>query len=286
MSQILQENDYPQMRTLPTQAVREIVRAGDYRGHTAGLAAGRLQANVVILPEGHAVDFMRFCQRNAKACPLVGVSDRASPMLHTLGSDIDIRTDVPSYRIYRHGVAEEEVTDIRDLWRDDLVAFALGCSFTFERALMDDGIRLQHIDRNFTVPMFKTSIPTEPAGPFSGGVVVSMRPIARADVERATSISARYPFAHGAPVHIGNPEAIGIVSLDQPDWGDACAIGEDEVPVFWACGVTPQNAVLNAKPEICITHTPGCMLITDIDENQEVPVYNAAGRQAQPGSNS
>ncbi|MCP5002079.1 MAG: putative hydro-lyase [Hyphomicrobiales bacterium] len=278
MSQAQHQSHYTQLRALQTEAVRDIVRAGDYSGHTTGLAAGRLQANVVILPEDHAVDFLRFCQRNAKACPLVGVSDRASPMMHTLGADIDIRTDVPSYRIYRNGVVEQEVTDISDLWRDDLVAFALGCSFTFERALMADGIRLHHIERNFTIPMYRTSVPTEPAGPFNGGVVVSMRPIARADVDRTREISARYPFAHGAPIHLGEPHAIGIASLDEPDWGDACAVGDDEVPVFWACGVTPQNAVLNAKPDICITHTPGCMLVTDIDENQEVPVYAGTGR--------
>ena len=278
MSHPLQQSAYTHLRRLDTNAVRGIIRTGDYSGHTAGLAAGHLQANVVILPEEHAVDFMRFCQRNAKACPLVGVSDRASPMMHTLGADIDIRTDVPSYRVYRNGTVDQEVTDISDLWRDDLVAFALGCSFTFERALMADGIRLHHIERNFTVPMYRTSLPTEPAGPFSGGVVVSMRPIARSDVQRATEISARYPFAHGAPVHVGDPEAIGIHALDRPDWGDPNPVGDDEVPVFWACGVTPQNAVLNAKPDICITHTPGCMLITDVDESLEVPVYRGAGR--------
>ncbi|WP_136657113.1 putative hydro-lyase [Nitratireductor sp. XY-223] len=268
--------NYDELRNLPTASLREIIRSGLYSGHTAGLAPGRLQANIVILPEDFAVDFLRFCQRNAKACPLVGVSDRANPMMHTLGAEIDIRTDVPSYRIYRDGTAQEEVSDIREYWRDDLVAFALGCSFTFERALMADGIRLQHIEKNITVPMYRTSIPTEPAGPFSGGVVVSMRPIKRDDVERAAAISARYPFAHGGPLHVGPAEAIGIDALDRPDWGEACTIGDDEVPVFWACGVTPQNAVLNARPQICITHKPGCMLITDIDESQEVPVYRPA----------
>lgn len=273
MSQPLQPDQYSQMRTMETGAVRGLIRSGAYAGHTAGLAAGKLQANVVILPDTYAVDFLRFCQRNAKACPLVGVSDRASPMMHTLGPDIDIRTDVPSYRVYRDGLAAETVTDIRDLWRDDLVAFALGCSFTFEQALMRDGIRLHHIDRNFTVSMYRTSIPAVPAAPFRGGVVVSMRPINKDEVERATAISARYPIAHGGPLHVGDPAAIGITDLDQPDWGDACPVADDEVPVFWACGVTPQNAVLNAKPDLCITHTPGCMLITDVDENQEVPVF-------------
>ncbi|WP_419912401.1 putative hydro-lyase [Hoeflea sp.] len=268
--------NYSELRNLPTASVREIVRAGHYTGHTAGLAPGRLQANIVILPETYAVDFMRFCQRNAKACPLVGVSDRASPMMHTLGADIDIRTDVPSYRIYLDGEAREDVSDIRSHWRDDLVAFALGCSFTFERALLADGISLRHIEQNFTVPMYRTTIPTEPAGPFSGGVVVSMRPIKESDVERVTAISSRYPFAHGGPLHVGKPGAIGIETLDRPDWGDACSIGADEVPVFWACGVTPQNAVLNARPDICITHKPGCMLVTDVDESQEVPVFRPA----------
>lgn len=271
--------DYAALRTLDVHDVRRIVRSGAYQGHTAGLAAGRLQANVVILPETFAVDFMRFCQRNAKSCPLVGVSDTASPMMHTLG-DIDIRTDVPAYTIYRDGQAAGTATDILDLWRDDLVAFALGCSFTFERALIDEGIPLQHIDRNITVPMYRTTVPAVPAGPFGGGLVVSMRPIRTSDIDRAVEISARYPHAHGAPIHIGDPEAIGIADLDQPDWGDACSFAEDEVPVFWGCGVTPQNAVLRARPELCITHTPGCMLITDVDELAQVPVIGVSSGSA------
>ncbi len=276
MSPAMSETDYAVLRTLSVEEVRGIIRSGAYQGHTAGLAAGRLQANVVILPESFAVDFMRFCQRNAKSCPLVGVSDRASPIMHTLG-DIDIRTDVPAYTIYRDGVAAETVSDIVDLWHENLVAFALGCSFTFENALMAEGIRLQHIERNVTVPMYRTELPAVPAGPFGGGLVVSMRPIRLGDVDRAVEISALYPHAHGAPIHVGDPAAIGITDLDSPDWGEPCRVDDDEVPVFWGCGVTPQNAVLQARPPICITHTPGCMLITDVDEMRQVPVIGDAG---------
>jgi uncharacterized protein YcsI (UPF0317 family) len=270
--------DYVAMRGLDVHDIRNIIRSGAYQGHTAGLAAGRLQANVVILPESQAVDFMRFCQRNAKSCPLVGVSDTASPMMHTLGRDIDIRTDIPSYTIYRDGEPAGAASDISDLWRDDMVAFALGCSFTFDCALMADGISLQHIERNITVPMYRTMLPAVAAGPFGGGLVVSMRPIRRADVDRAVEISGHYPQAHGSPIHIGDPGEIGIDDLDSPDWGEPCTFSSDEIPVFWGCGVTPQNAVLRARPALCITHTPGCMLITDVDEHQQVPVIDPATR--------
>lgn len=276
--------DYAALRSLDATSLRAIIRSGAYEGHTAGLAAGHLQANVVVLPESHAIDFMRFCQRNAKSCPLVGVSDRANPAMRTLGN-IDIRTDVPSYTIYRDGTPAGTTTDIRDLWQDDLVAFALGCSFTFENALMREGIRLQHIDRNVTVPMYRTSIPAVPAGPFGGGLVVSMRPIRVADVDRAIAISAQYPHAHGSPIHVGDPLAIGIADLDAPDWGVVCHVGDDEVPVFWGCGVTPQNAVLQARPPLCITHTPGCMLITDVSEHELVPVIGSATDNASPNDN-
>ncbi len=272
MSDPASMDSYAQLRTQSADAIRSMVRQQKYCGHTAGLAAGMLQANLVILPQSHATDFRRFCEMNAKACPLVGISQKATSLMTTLGSDIDIRTDVPSYNIYTSGQLTGQTTDISNLWRENFVAFALGCSFTFERALMENGIVLQHIERNVTVPMFKTTLPVQPVGPFAGGMVVSMRPIREQDVEKAVSISARYPHAHGAPVHVGNPAELGISDLNAPDWGEACSVGSDETPVFWACGVTPQNVVLAAKPEICITHTPGCMLITDIDENQKVPV--------------
>ena len=182
----------------------------------------------------------------------------------TLGADIDIRSDVPKYNVYRDGELDRQCTDIGDLWRDDFVAFVLGCSFSFEEALIAQGIRLRHIEDNKTVPMFKTSIETIPAGPFGGPMVVSMRPMAVTEAIRACAITDHYPHAHGKPVHLGDPAQIGITDLQKPDWGEPAALDADQIPVFWACGVTPQAALRSAKPPICITHAPGAMLITDI----------------------
>jgi len=242
------------------------------------LGGRNLQANVAIMAAEYALDFMRFCQRNPKPCPLVGVSDTGDPMLRTLG-DIDIRTDVPAYTIYRHGRIDGHATDITDVWQDDFVAFALGCSFTFERALQDAGIALWHIDRDKVVPMYRTTIDTVPAGPFGGGggggMVVSMRALPDEQVELAASISRRYHFAHGAPVHCGAPAALGIVDLATPDWGDAAPLPPGTTPVFWACGVTPQVAIEHARLPLCITHTPGHMLITDVDGDAESPFIDS-----------
>lgn len=263
-------SDFIALRRESVTIVRAAIRTGGYRGHTAGLAAGRLQANLAILPAEHALDFMRFCQRNPKPCPLVGVTDTGDPMMHTLGG-IDIRSDLPAYNIYRDGALTGSPTDITDLWQDDFVAFALGCSFTFERALIEAGIELDHITRNRTVPMYRTTMQTRSAGPFGGGMVVSMRMIPHARVQDAIDISARYPWAHGAPVHVGDPQAIGIPDLTRPDWGDPPPEQGGGTPMFWACGVTPQNAVLSAKLPFCITHRPAHMLITDVDEFADTP---------------
>ena len=265
---------YENLRSLALSDLRLAIREGRYAGHTAGLGDGFLQCNLAIFSEAYAVDFFRFCQRNPKACPLVGVSDTGDPMMRTLGADIDVRSDLPGYNVYRQGELAEQRADIRDLWRDDFVAFALGCSFTFERALIDAGIPVRHIEDNLTAPMYRTSVETVPAGPFGGSMVVSMRPIPREDVARARDISARYPLAHGGPVQIGAPAAIGVTNLARPDWGDPVPVLDGETPVFWACGVTPQNALMHAKPPICITHTPGRMLITDVPEDAEVPVLS------------
>lgn len=251
--------------------VRAASRNGSFQGQTAGLAPGRLQANLVILPEAHALDFMRYCQRNPKPCPLVGVTETGNPLLRTLGADIDVRTDLPGYNIYRNGVLAESPTDIRDLWQEDFVAFALGCSFTFERALLDAGIDLEHIQTNRTVPMYRTTIETRTAGPFAGGMVVSMRMIADDRVDDAVHISRNYPWAHGGPVHVGDPSAIGIDDLVTPDWGDPPSVQAGTTPMFWACGVTPQNAIRHAALPLCVTHRPGHMLITDVDEMAETP---------------
>lgn len=266
------QEEYDALRGSTLSHVRQSIRAGRYQSHTAGLGNGYLQTNVAILSQEFALDFMRYCQRNPKPCPLSGVSDTGNPRMFTLGRDIDIRTDLPAYNVYRDGVLDETVTDISHLWTNDMVAFALGCSFTFEHALQAAGIPVWNIEHNKTVPMYRTSIETVPAGPFSGTMVVSMRAINKARVDDAIEISGRYPMAHGKPVHWGDPAAIGITDLAAPDWGDAAPVEDGQIPMFWACGVTPQVAIRQARPPICITHKPGHMMITDIPEDAEVTV--------------
>lgn len=260
-------NDYESLLKQPIAQIREHIRAGAYRGQTAGFAPGNLQANLAILEGEYADDFLEFCERNAQPCPMVGLSGRGDPIMPMLG-DIDIRTDVPSYNVYRHGELEGDVSDITSLWTADMVAFALGCSFTFERALAEAGIRMKHIESNTTVPMWATNLALKPVGPFEGGMVVSMRPIPEDQVDLAISITENFDHAHGAPVHVGSPEKIGITDITAPDWGEPADFAPGEVPVFWACGVTPQNVLRNAKPPICITHTPGRMLVTDAAEDR------------------
>ncbi|PZN03375.1 MAG: putative hydro-lyase, partial [Bacillota bacterium] len=234
-----------------------------YTGPTPGLAPGYAQANVVILPQKYAFDFLLFCFRNPKPCPLLDVTDVGSPVPRMVAPEADLRTDVPRYRIWENGVLKAEVTDIRDYWRDDLVGFLLGCSFTFEAALLEAGIPVRHIEEGCNVPMFVTNRPCTPAGVFHGPMVVSMRPIPQEQVVRAVQVTSRFPAVHGAPVHIGDPEALGIRDLAKPDFGDPVTIRPGEVPVFWACGVTPQAVAMSAKPEFMITHAPGHMFITD-----------------------
>ncbi len=243
---------------------RRRIRRGEFIGATAGLAAGNVQANLVILPQSMAHDFLRFAQANPKPCPVLAVSEPGDPRLPALGEDLDLRTDLPKYRVWRKGELVNEPTDISHFWRDDLVGFALGCSFSFEEALVEAGLELRHMTCGSNVPMYRTNVRCVPAGPFSGPLVVSMRPFAPADAIRAIQITSRFPSVHGAPVHIGLPEAIGIADLARPDYGDAVPIRAGELPVFWACGVTPQAVVAEACPEFCITHAPGSMLITDL----------------------
>ena len=240
------------------------IRASEFRGPTAGLAAGNVQANLVILPKALAHDFLRFAQANPKPCPVLAVSEPGDPRLPALGEDLDIRTDLPRYRVWRHGELTEEPLEICHAWRDDLVSFALGCSFSFEQALIEEGIELRHMTCGSNVPMYRTNIRCMPAGPFAGPLVVSMRPLAPAAAIRAIQITSRFPSVHGAPVHLGLPEAIGIEDLSRPDYGDAVPVGAGELPVFWACGVTPQAVIAEAKPEFCITHAPGSLMITDL----------------------
>lgn len=245
-------------------AVRGMIRRGEWTGHTSGMAARYVQGNVVILPEALASGFLRFCQRNPKPCPLLAVSEPGSFALPTLGEDIDIRTDVPQYRVWRNGELAQTCNDIVSLWQSDFVTFVLGCSFSFEQALLDDGIPLRHIAQGSNVAMYVTNLETEPAGGFKGPMVVSMRPMLAEHAIRAVQVTSRFPTVHGAPVHIGDPTLIGIHDLSAPDYGEFVGIAPDEIPIFWACGVTPQAVLLQSKPSVCITHAPGCMLVTDL----------------------
>jgi len=255
--------------TLPdVWRTRALIRSGTLTTHTSGLAHDHVQGNVVILPQALAEDFLRFCQRNPKPCPLLAVSEPGDPTLPTLGRDIDIRTDVPRYRVWRHGELVEEPTHIASYWRKDLVTFVIGCSFSFEQALLDAGLAMRHIDERKNVAMYRSSLMTEAAGPFRGPVVVSMRPMIAAAAIRAIQVTSRFPDVHGAPIHIGDPALIGIRDLSKPDYGDPVDVLADELPVFWACGVTPQAALMHARPELAITHAPGSMLITDLLNRQ------------------
>lgn len=246
------------------RAARLLMRDGRHDGHTAGMAPGHVQGNLVILPRAQADDFLRFCQRNPRSCPLLAVSEPGDPTLPALGEDIDIRSDLPRYRVWRDGVLVDEPTDVGALWRDDLVSFVIGCSFSFEEALLEAGVPLRHVAEGRNVAMYRTDVPTVPAGIFQGPLVVSMRPMNAADAIRAVQVTSRFPQVHGAPVHLGRPDLIGIADLAAPDFGEPVAVLDDELPVFWACGVTPQSVVMAAKPPLCITHAPGCMLVTDL----------------------
>ena len=243
--------------------LREAARAGRLDGHTSGAAAGFVQGNVAIVPAAVAPAFEAYCRANWQPCPLLAVGQPGDPSLPGLGAGIDIRTDLPRYRVYRGGALADECTDVRALWRDDLVTFVIGCSFTFERALMQGGIPLRHVQQGRNVAMYRSTLETAAVGPFGGPMVVSMRPMPAADVDRARAITARFPNQHGAPVHAGDPAAIGIADLARPDYGDAIEVKAGEVPVFWACGVTSQAALERARLPFFLAHAPGCMLVTD-----------------------
>ena len=253
----------------PAQA-RALFRTTDV-ATTAGFSAGFAQANLIALDRRYAFDFLLFAQRNPKPCPLLGVLEPgqvSSPLL----AGGDIRTDIPSYRVFSHGSLIDEPTDATAYWTENTVAFLIGCSFTFEQALIDNNVPVAHIEQGVNVPMFMTNIDCEPAGVFSGKMVVSMRPIPAGLVADAVRITSRYPAVHGAPVHVGEPGLIGIDDLSAPDFGDAVDIPDGWVPVFWACGVTPQSIVMSSKPDMAICHSPGKMLITDArDVAHQVP---------------
>lgn len=253
-------NDY---RTMAPKEIRGLIRKQQITGQTSGMAQGYTQANLVILKQEYALDFLLFCQRNPKSCPLLDVTEPGSFRPGKLADSADIRSELPSYRIYRDGVFTEEVPDITEYWEDDMVGFFLGCSFTFESPLLAGGIPIRHIEEKRNVPMYKTNIACTPAGIFEGPTVVSMRPMKAADAIRAIQITTRFPDVHGAPIHLGDPSLIGIDDIAKPDFGDAVTINEGEIPVFWACGVTPQAVAMQSKPAIMITHSPGCMFISD-----------------------
>lgn len=245
------------------QQMRHLIRTGHFTEPTSGYCPGYAQANLIVLPREQAYDFLLFAQRNPKPCPLLEVTDTGARQTSICATDCDIATDFPKYRIYRNGVLEEERTDVVDLWRDDLVSFVIGCSFSFESDLIEAGIEMRHNTMGRNVSMYMTNIDCRPAGIMSGKMVVSMRPLPYRDIVKAVQLSGDIPSVHGAPVHIGDPSVIGVRDIAHPEFGDPVDIHEDEVPVFWACGVTPQSIVMNVKPEFAITHAPGCMLITD-----------------------
>ena len=248
---------------LESEKIRLSARSGEFDQPTAGLAYGFVQANVVILPADQAMDFLLFCQRNPKPCPILGVSSPGERNIPGLGLNLDIATDVPRYLVWHNGEMTAETTDISAHWRDDLVSFALGCSFSFEEALLEQGLELRHISQGCNVSMYRTNVPTVAAGPFHGQLVVTMRPFKPADAIRAIQVTSRFPSVHGAPVHIGDPAQIGIADLSKPDYGDPVQIKDGEIPVYWACGVTPQSVLMASRPAFCITHAPGHMLVTD-----------------------
>lgn len=248
--------------------VRGVIRRALWTSHTSGLAPDRVQGNVVILPAALAADFRAYCDLNQQPCPLLATSQPGRPDLPELGADIDIRYDVPRYRVFRNGELVAEPTDIAALWRDDLTVAVIGCSFSFEQRLIDAGIPLRHVAEGKNVAMYRTHIETVPSGAFRGPMVVSMRPLSRQDAERARVITAQMPKIHGAPVHIGDPAALGIRDIARPDFGDAVEVRRGEVCVFHACGVTPQLALAAARPALAITHAPGAMLVTDLFNDQ------------------
>lgn len=244
--------------------IRRLIAQGLITGPTAGMSAGYAQANLVIIPKKYAYDFLLFTQRNPRPCPILEVGDVGDRYLKQIAKGCDITKEIPKYRIYENGELKGEYTDVSEYWRDDLVSFLIGCSFSFESELIEAGVPVRHIEEGCNVPMYKTNIACAPAGMFHGNMVVSMRPIPYELVTKAVLATGSMPKVHGAPIHIGTPEAIGITDLYHPDFGDMVTIHEGEVTVFWPCGVTPQNVIMDSKPDFCITHAPGHMLITDV----------------------
>lgn len=263
--------------TMSPREVRQRIREEKITVPTAGMCGGYAQANLVILPKKYAQDFKEFAKKNPKPCPILEIIE-GNPMVHEMGEGANLVTDIPKYFIYKNGIMVEEVTDASSYWEDDFVGFLIGCSFSFEEALLKAGINIRHISQGCNVPMYKSNIPCQSAGVFEGPIVVSMRPMTPENAKIAKEITDKFPNVHGGPIQIGDPEQIGIKDINKPDYGDAVEIREGEIPVFWACGVTPQAAVENAKPPIVITHAPGHMFITDV-VNEELNDYLEAKKR-------
>jgi uncharacterized protein YcsI (UPF0317 family) len=246
------------------QLVRDACRHGKLNTQTSGLAPGFAQANLVVLPRSLAYDFLLFCRRNPKPCPLLAVTEPGQTIPKKVAANADLRTDLPRYRVWKDGKLVEEPTDIKRLWRDDFVSFVIGCSFTFESALLRANVPVRHISLGLNVPMYRTNLECAKAGIFHGPVVVSMRPMTPKQAIRSVQVTSRFPGVHGAPIHLANPEQIGINDISRPDFGDPVPIRKGEIPVFWACGVTAQTVLMATKPPLVITHSPGCMFVTDV----------------------
>lgn len=253
--------------------LRKEIRAGRFAEPTSGAAGDLVQANLVILPKDYAFDFLLFAMRNKKSVPIIDVLENGK-VESKFAPGSDIRTDVPKYKIFKDGEHIETTTDVKDYWQDDFVTFLIGCSFTFEQAILDSGLSIKHIDQGKNVAMYKTNIDSEPAGIFTGEMVVSMRPFKKEEVETVAEITGQFPNMHGAPVHAGDPAEIGIKDIHAPEYGEAIDIADDEVPVFWGCGVTPQNVAVQAKPAFMITHEPGHMFITNINNKKYLELTN------------
>lgn len=266
----MNETDYARMTG---RQIRRLCRTGAYTGPTAGVARGFAQANLVIVHSAWAADFESFCRRNPQSCPLLEVTKPGEYALTQIAVGADLRTDLPRYRVFRNGRCVDQPTSITAYWPDpsndapcDLVAFLIACSFTFDSALLEAGVPVRHVEQGSNVPMYRTSIDCRPAGPFAGPLIVSMRPMPPRHLLTARAITGAFARVHGAPIHVGDPRAIGIEDLERPDYGDAVGMRPGEVPVFWACGVTPMEAVIHAKPDLAITHDPGHMFVTDVPD--------------------
>lgn len=256
------------LSNLSPKELRELFRRNGHVAPTSGLGRGYAQANLAMMPKELAMDFLIFAQRNPKPCPILDVIEAGSVEAKLIAPGSDIRTDIPKYRVYEKGVMTAEPTDLLEVWRDDLVGFLLGCSFSFETPMLAAGLPVRHIEQCCNVPMYITNIECKPAGIFHGPTVVSMRPLLPAQVIKAIQVTSRFPAVHGSPIHIGDPAMIGIKDIQRPDFGDAVTINPGEIPVFWACGVTPQAVAMAVKPDIMITHAPGHMFISDIRDEE------------------